>query len=103
MNLNAQINTLQDKLRITGTSEEMGSWWDDFKIIESQVTMYGGAPNKKANTENLGRANRALSELMSAIRDGLPSPNLGAAIAALESLKRSFSKGTVGADGWPIK
>jgi hypothetical protein len=103
MSLASQIDALQGKLKISATADEMSDWWDAFKTIESHVELYGGAANKVANTGNLQRSSERLSELMEAIRNGLASPNLSAAIVALGALKGSFSKGTVGVDGWPVK
>jgi hypothetical protein len=103
MNLLSQIDALKSKLRLTALKDETDIWWDDFRAIKSHVEQHGGAANRVANSENLHRVNRALSDLIAAIRDGLPSPNLSAAIRSLDALKTTYSKGAVGVDGWPIK
>ena len=101
MNILERIDKLQKSIKADSDPEEFEARWIDCKTITYEID-----DNKRSSTyerQLVMRLQAGVTDVMAAIRDGLPSPNISGVGVVLTALRSSIEKRTTGPDGWPIK
>jgi hypothetical protein len=94
----SEIDKLQTALKVFAAADEMTDWWSQYGTIKYQVEDDKSASKYERDTvEAIGTK---LTNLMTAIRDKLPSPDKAPVVVLLGALRGSIANRTVGADGY---
>ena len=96
MSVLSQIDKLFDQLKNVAAIEEMSEWWSAYTTIKYAVE--DDASASKYDRETVDRLGTKLSELMTAIRDNLASPDKTPVLVSLGTLRGLIASRTVGAN-----
>jgi hypothetical protein len=77
------------------TNEGVANLWPTVQLIESALS-------DEKERGLMRRVRSTITDVISAHRDGLPSPPVSSAVVAIGALDGYIRRRTTGVDGWPL-